>query len=83
MSRTETGGPSRVGNSSNDGSGFQGHSVDDNRNLSAESGLSEIEQLLKGKKFSRQVLHLVIFSVLLRFMACCIYPVFMFKFIFT
>ncbi|KAL6226329.1 hypothetical protein ACLB2K_000291 [Fragaria x ananassa] len=53
VSRTETGGPSRVGNSSNDDSGFQGHSVDDNRNLSAESGLSEIEQLLKGKKFSR------------------------------
>ncbi|XP_050369418.1 nuclear pore complex protein NUP1 [Argentina anserina] len=49
VTRTEEAGPSRAGNSSNDGSGFQGHSS----NLSDESGLSEIEQLLKGKQFSR------------------------------
>ena len=57
MTRTEQAGPSRAGNSSNDGSGFQGHRVDNNSNLSDESGLSEIEQLLMGKKFSRQVLY--------------------------
>lgn len=59
VTRTETAGPSRPGIS-----GFQGHTLDDNSNLSDVSGLSQIEQLLKGKKFSRQVLHLVIWSVL-------------------
>ncbi|XP_061992181.1 nuclear pore complex protein NUP1 isoform X1 [Rosa rugosa] len=53
VTRTETAGPSRPGNSSNDSSGFQGHTLDDNSNLSDVSGLSQIEQLLKGKKFSR------------------------------
>ncbi|XP_024181946.1 nuclear pore complex protein NUP1 isoform X3 [Rosa chinensis] len=53
VTRTETAGPSRPGNSLNDSSGFQGHTLDDNSNLSDVSGLSQIEQLLKGKKFSR------------------------------
>lgn len=63
---TGTAGPSKAGNRTKDGSDFDGHNVDKNSDLSNVCGLSEIEQLLKGKKFSRQVMHLLFLSVLLR-----------------
>ncbi|KAH0970319.1 hypothetical protein GBA52_022475 [Prunus armeniaca] len=57
ISRTsETAGPSKA-DGLKSGSDFDG---DKKGAQSDEIGLSEIEQLLKGKKFSRQVMHLVV-----------------------
>lgn len=57
ISRTsETAGPSKA-DGLKSGSDFDG---DKKGARSDEIGLSEIEQLLKGKKFSRQVMHLVV-----------------------